>query len=55
MSEDEECPYCDGEGWDADYCDCMEGCVACVEPSGRPCPYCDPVEKRCDKTVDLFE
>lgn len=39
---EDECPYCDGEGWDADACDCMEGCVACIEPSGMPCHHCTP-------------
>lgn len=37
---DAECPYCDGEGWVEDDCDCMEGCVACVAPSGMPCAHC---------------
>lgn len=37
---EDDCVHCDGEGWDAEYCDCMEDCVACLEPSGRPCPYC---------------
>lgn len=44
----EDCPYCDGEGWDEDACDCMEGCIACVRPSGMPCLHCAP-QKQPDK------
>jgi hypothetical protein len=45
FDDDEGCSYCDGEGWDENACNCMEGCIACVEPSGMPCQHCRPLTK----------
>lgn len=39
---DDECPYCGGEGWIDDECDCMESTCVCEAPSGIKCTHCQP-------------
>lgn len=50
MMEDDECPYCGGDGYIMGDCTCGDDCCCCLEPEPPECWHCAAAPKP-DETV----